>query len=91
MTAPPAGLVDGVVAGDRTAIGRALTLVESQRADIHIEPQVGERRADHLLAPVVAVLANLGHQDPGSTPCVSGEDVHPISHGAHPVAVSDLA
>ncbi len=30
MTAPPDGLVDGVVVGDRTAIGRALTLVESQ-------------------------------------------------------------
>ena len=33
MTPPPDGLVDGVVAGDRTAIGRALTLVESQRAE----------------------------------------------------------
>ena len=29
----PYDLVDGVVAGDRTAIGRALTLVESQRAE----------------------------------------------------------
>ena len=29
----PDDLVDGVVAGDRTAIGRALTLVESQRAE----------------------------------------------------------
>ena len=33
MTPPPDGLVDGVVAGDRTAIGRALTLVESQRPE----------------------------------------------------------
>jgi len=33
VTPPPDGLVDGVVAGDRTAIGRALTLVESQRAE----------------------------------------------------------
>ena len=36
----PDGLVDRVVAGDRTAIGRALTLVESQRPEdlslIHI-------------------------------------------------------
>jgi len=29
----PDGMVDGVVAGDRTAIGRALTLVESQRPE----------------------------------------------------------
>ena len=29
----PDDLIDGVVAGDRTAIGRALTLVESQRAE----------------------------------------------------------
>ena len=62
-----------------------------QRADIHIEPQVGERGGDHLLAPVVAVLADLGHQDPGSTPGVGGEDVHPFAHGAHPVSVPDLA
>jgi len=33
VTPPPDGLVDGVVAGDRTAIGRALTLVESQRPE----------------------------------------------------------
>ena len=33
MTAPAGGLVDGVVARDRTAIGRALTLVESQRPE----------------------------------------------------------
>jgi len=33
VTPPPDGLVDGVVAGDRMAIGRALTLVESQRAE----------------------------------------------------------
>ena len=33
MTAPPDDLVDGVVVGDRTAIGRALTLVESQRPE----------------------------------------------------------
>ena len=33
MTAPPDRLVDGVVVGDRTAIGRALTLVESQRPE----------------------------------------------------------
>jgi len=31
--ATPDSLVDGVVAGDRTAIGRALTLVESQRPE----------------------------------------------------------
>ena len=33
MTAPPDDLVDGGVVGDRTAIGRALTLVESQRPE----------------------------------------------------------
>ncbi|MEE2768184.1 MAG: methylmalonyl Co-A mutase-associated GTPase MeaB [Actinomycetota bacterium] len=33
MTSTTDGLVDGVLAGDRTAVGRALTLVESQRVE----------------------------------------------------------
>ena len=38
-----------------------------QRADIHVEAEIGERGGDHLLAPVVAVLAHLGDQDPRTT------------------------
>ena len=34
-----------------------------QRADVDVEAEVGERRGDHLLAAVVAVLAHLGDQD----------------------------
>ena len=34
-----------------------------QRADIDVEADVGEGRRDHLLAAIVAVLADLGDQD----------------------------
>ena len=34
-----------------------------QRAHVDVEAEVGERRGDHLLAAVVAVLAHLRHQD----------------------------
>ena len=34
-----------------------------QRPDVDIEPEVGERGGDHLLATVVTVLAHLGDQD----------------------------
>ena len=39
-----------------------------ERADVDVEAEVRERRGDHLLAAVVAVLAHLGHQDPGAAP-----------------------
>ena len=35
-----------------------------QRADVHVEAEVGERGGDDLRAAVVAVLAHLGDQDP---------------------------
>ena len=34
-----------------------------QRPDVDVEAEIGERRGDHLLAAVVAVLADLGDQD----------------------------
>ena len=34
-----------------------------ERADVDVEAEVGEGGGDDLLAPVVAVLAHLGHQD----------------------------
>ena len=40
-------------------LGRRL----EQRADVDVEAEVGERRGDHLLAAVVAVLAHLGDHD----------------------------
>ena len=35
-----------------------------QRADVDVESDVRERRCDHLLPAIVAILAHLGHQDP---------------------------
>ena len=37
-----------------------------QGANIDIEPQVGERAGNHLLAPVVTILSHFGDQDPRS-------------------------
>jgi hypothetical protein len=34
-----------------------------QRPDVDVEAEIGEGRGDHLLAAVVAVLADLGDQD----------------------------
>ncbi len=44
-----------------------------QRADVDVEAQVGEGGGDHLLAPVVTVLAHLGHQDARAAPLGLGE------------------
>ena len=47
-------------------LGRCL----EQRADVDVEAEVGERRGDHLLATVVAVLAHLGDHDARSAAVV---------------------
>ena len=44
-------------------LARGLVGRREQRADVDVEAEVGERRGDHLLAAVVAVLAHLGDQD----------------------------
>ena len=59
------GDADDVHVGlDRLAghLGRGL----EQRADVDVEAEVGEGGGDDLLAAVVAVLAHLGDQDPGT-------------------------
>ena len=48
-----------------------------QRPDVHVESEIGEGGGDHLLAPVVAVLADLGHQDARAPPAPGRELVHP--------------
>ena len=48
-------VLDGLA---RRLVGRG-----EQRPDVDVEAQVGERRGDHLLPAVVAVLAHLGDQD----------------------------
>ena len=44
-----------------------------QRADVDVEAEVGEGGGDDLLAPVVAVLAHLRHEDPRATPLLGLE------------------
>ena len=44
-----------------------------QRSDVDIETEIGERRRDHLLAAVVAVLAHLGDEDAGTAAFVALE------------------
>ena len=38
-----------------------------QRTDVDIETQVGKGGGNHLLPPIVSVLTELGHQQPGTT------------------------
>ena len=44
-----------------------------QRADVHIETDIGEGRRDHLLPAVVAVLTHLGDKDARPTAIGLGE------------------
>ena len=44
-------------------LARGLGRRREQRADVDVEAEIGEGRGDHLLAAVVAVLADLGDQD----------------------------
>ena len=52
-----------------------------QRPDVDVEAEVGERRDDDLLPPVVAVLAHLGDQDPRPAALGPGELVGGGEHG----------
>ena len=49
----------------RRLVGRG-----EQRPDVHVEAQIGEGGGYHLLAAVVAILADLGDQD-ARTPAVA--------------------
>ena len=44
-------------------LARGFRRRRKQRADIDVEAEIGERRRDHFLAAVVAVLADFGDQD----------------------------
>ena len=64
------GLVPGRLAGDADhmdvvlqRIARRLIGRLEERADIHVEADVGEGRRDHLGAAVVPVLAELDHEN----------------------------
>ena len=46
-----------------TAWRAASAGVANKRADVDVEAEIGEGGRDHLLAAVVAVLADLGDQD----------------------------
>ena len=54
-----------------------------QRAHVDVEAEVGEGGDDHLLAPVVAVLAHLRHQDAGAAALVLGELLGRLEHLRH--------
>ena len=58
-----------------------------QRPDIDVEADIGKGRGDHLLAAVVAVLADLGDQDARPAAFVLLEFVDPL---LHPFDASDM-
>ena len=51
-----------------------------QRADVDVEAEIGEGRGDHLLAAVVAVLADLGDQDARPAAVVGLERLDQLLH-----------
>src|SRR5262245_58622269 len=56
-----------------------------QRSDIDVEADIGEGRCDHLLAAVVAVLADLGDEDAGAAPFRILERIDQFLHLLDPV------
>ena len=67
-------------------LGRCL----EQRPHIHIEAQIRESRGDHLGPAVMAILAHLGHQDPGPPPLPNLEVVNGPGHGQDVLRLSVL-
>ena len=61
-----------------------------QRADIDIEAEIGECARDHLLAAVVAVLADLGDQDARAAALVLLEFGDELLHAFERVGHADL-
>ncbi len=57
-----------------------------QRPDVDVEAEIGERRGDHLLAAVVAVLAHLGDEDARAAAVVLLEGGRHLDHAADVVA-----
>ena len=59
-----------------------------QRTDVDVEAEIGKRRGDDLLAAVVAVLADLGHEDARAAALVvlelGGELLHALDGVGHP-------
>ena len=56
-----------------------------QRSDVDVETDIGEGRCNHLLAAVVAVLADLGDQDSRPAPFGILERVDQRLHFFNPV------
>ena len=61
-----------------------------QRPDVDVEPEVGERRGDDLLAAVVTVLADLGDEDPRLSAVIDGELLDERPHLGDVGRVADL-
>ena len=61
-----------------------------QRPDIDVEADVGECRSDHLLAAIVAVLADLGDEDARAAALVLLEFGDAFLHSADGVRHADL-
>ncbi|SVA41490.1 uncharacterized protein METZ01_LOCUS94344, partial [marine metagenome] len=72
-------------------LSRHLARRREQRADVDVEAQVGERRGDDLLAPVVAVLAHLGDEDPWPAAVCSLEAGYAGAGVGHLSVLADLA
>ena len=67
-------------------LARGFRRRREQRADIDVEAEIGEGRGDHLLAAVVAVLADLGDQDARAAAFVGLERGDELLHARDGVA-----
>src|SRR5438128_4507674 len=61
-----------------------------KRADVDVEADVGERRGDHLGAPIVAVLPNLGDQDARPPAVLDRELLHVLTEDRPFVVAGEL-
>ena len=69
---------------------RGLRRRREQRPDVDVEAEIGEGRGDHLLAAVVAVLADLGDEDARPAALVRLERRDQLQHARDGVGHADL-
>ncbi len=71
-------------------LARGFRRRREQRADIDVEAEIGKGACDHLLAAVVAVLADLGDQDARAASFIVLEFGDELLHPCNGVRHADL-
>src|SRR5258707_13950802 len=72
------------------SLARRLVGRRKERPDVDVEAEIGERRRDHLLPAVVAVLTDLGDQDARTAALIGLETFHQLAYPLDGAGHADL-